>query len=116
MAHWAEVKEIDGKLIVQQVIRTTDGGDEGYSWLVKTFGTTWIKTSYNGSIRKNFAGIGLEYRQDIDAFVPSQPFPSWILNEETAKWEAPIPKPEVDGIEFMWVEGELSWVHADRDI
>lgn len=119
MSHWAELKVIDGKKIVQRVIvGNNEAEDEGYS-LIQKLGGEWIKTSFNArtnGFRKNFAGEGYEYREDLDAFIPFKPFYSWILNEETAQWEAPMPKPEVDGIDFIWVEEELSWVQADRDI
>ena len=66
------------------------------------------RTSYNGNIRKNYAGIGFRYDETLDAFIPPQPFASWILNEETAQWEAPIPYPE-DGLIYSWNEDELDW-------
>jgi hypothetical protein len=87
MAHWAE---IDNNNIV---IRVTVGnnndlaGDEGYSWLINNLGGTWIKTSYNKNIRKNFAGIGYTYDKERDAFIPPKPDgDNWILNEETCNW------------------------------
>jgi hypothetical protein len=70
-------------------------------------GGTWVKTSYNGNIRKNFAGIGFTYDPVNDWFVGPQPYPSWILDTE-AKWQAPIPMPE-DGKLFTWNEETLSW-------
>jgi hypothetical protein len=55
---------------------------------------SWIQTSYNGRIRKNFGGIGFKYDSVRDAFIPPQPFPSWTLNEDTCDWDCPIERPE----------------------
>jgi hypothetical protein len=88
MAHWAEIDETN------KVIRVTVGdnndpaGDEGYQWLIDNLGGTWIKTSYNATIRKNFAGIGYLYDPIKDAFIPPKPIDGdWILNEDTCQWE-----------------------------
>lgn len=67
------------------------------------------RTSYNGNIRKNFAGIGYTYDEVRDAFIPPQPFPSWVLNEDTCLWEPPTPMP-TDGQMYQWDEPTLSWV------
>ena len=55
---------------------------------------TWVQTSYNGNFRNKYALIGDTYRADLDAFIEPSPYPSWVLNEQTLEWEAPIPKPE----------------------
>jgi len=68
------------------------------------------KTSYNDNIRKNFATPGSFYDEEKDAFIPTSPFPSWILNEETFKWEPPIPKPPVpEGYHCAWLEEAVNW-------
>jgi hypothetical protein len=87
----------------------------GQAFLEKLFGGTWKQTSYNGNIRKNYAGIGYTYNADIDAFVPPKPFASWLLNEETAQWEAPTPMPADAGTGeppkmYSWDEATTSWV------
>ena len=107
MAHWAEINEKNIVLRVTIGDNNDPNGDEGYQWLVDNLGGTWIKTSYNGSIRKNYAGIGFEYRPDLDAFISPQPYPSWVLDED-AKWQAPTPYPSGDGI-YQWVEDDLNW-------
>lgn len=91
MAHWAELDENN------KVIRVTVGdnndpaGDEGYSWLIDNLGGRWIKTSYNGNIRKNFAGIGYTYDEERDAFIPPKPEEgNWVLNKDTCRWEEVI--------------------------
>lgn len=88
MAHWAELDENN------KVIRVTVGdnndpaGDEGYQWLVDNLGGTWVKTSYNANIRKNFAGVNFIYDEIKDAFIPPKPEKgNWVLNEETCQWE-----------------------------
>jgi hypothetical protein len=69
----------------------------------------WKQTSYNGNIRKNYAGIGYTYDVQRDAFIPPQPFSSWLLNEQTCRWEPPTPMP-TDGEMYLWDEATTSWV------
>lgn len=72
----------------------------------------WKQTSYNGNFRKNYAGIGFAYDATLDAFIPPKPFPSWLLNTKTCRWEAPVPYP-TDGNNYVWDEATLSWVLAE---
>ena len=67
-----------------------------------------VRTSYNGNIRKNYAGIGSTYDEERDAFIAPKPFDSWILNEETCQWEAPIPYP-TDGLIYVWNNNKTEW-------
>lgn len=71
--------------------------------------TNWKQTSYNGSFRKNFAGIGFTYSTELDAFIPPKPYPSWLLNTNTCQWQAPVPYPN-DGKGYIWDEATQSWV------
>jgi hypothetical protein len=91
MSYWAEIDENN---IVLRVLIGDDNdpnGDEGYQWLIDNVGGTWIKTSYNGSIRKNYGGIGFTYDEIRDAFIPPKPDGvGWSLNEETCRWENEI--------------------------
>jgi hypothetical protein len=80
----------------------------GAAFCERLLGGEWKQTSYNGNFRKNYAGIGYSYNADIDAFVPPKPFASWVLNEDTAQWEAPTPMPE-EGM-WTWDEETTSWV------
>jgi hypothetical protein len=115
LAHFAALDENN---VVTQVIvvANKDTADAngvekeyiGAAFCEKLFGGTWKQTSYNGTIRKNYAGIGYTYNADIDAFVPPQPYASWILNNETAQWEAPVPMPE--GGTYSWDEDTGSWI------
>ena len=72
---------------------------------------TWVQTSYNGTIRKNYAGIGYTYDSTRDAFIPPQPYPSWTMSEETCLWSAPTPMP-TDGKIYQWDETTLAWVEV----
>lgn len=70
---------------------------------------TWIQTSFNGNIRKNYAGIGYTYDSQRDAFIPPQPYLSWTLNEETCRWDAPVAMP-TDGKMYQWDEATTNWI------
>lgn len=107
MSHWAEVKEVDGKLVVQRVLVGKNSGDEGEAFM-NALGGRWIKTSYNGNIRKNFAGVGFTYSEELDAFIPPKPYASWVLNEDVCVWEAPVAMPEGE-IPYVWNEETGSW-------
>jgi hypothetical protein len=112
MAHFAE---LDNQNIVIRVLVTDNNdpnGDEGYQWLLDNLGGTWVKTSYNGNIRKNFAGIGYTYDSQRDAFIAPKPFDSWLLDEGTCRWQAPTPYP-TDGFTYSWNETELAWELVD---
>ena len=81
----------------------------GIDFLTKLTGyPVWKQTSYNNNIRKNHAGIGYTYDEDRDAFIAPKPFNSWILNETTCQWEAPVVRPE-DGNMYTWNEATVSW-------
>jgi hypothetical protein len=108
MAHWAEIDEQNTVLRVIVGDNNDPNGDEGYQWILDNLGGTWIKTSYNANIRKNFAGIGFTYDLERDAFIPPKPYPSWQLIEETCQWKSPIEYPD-DGFTYEWNESELSW-------
>jgi hypothetical protein len=87
--------------------------NEGYDWFVENLGGTWVQTSYNATFRKNYAGVGYRYDEDLDAFIPPQPFPSWTLNEVTARWMSPTPCPQ-DGRVYNWDEETLTWKEVDN--
>jgi hypothetical protein len=107
MAHWAEIDE--NNIVLRVTVGNNDEIDEGLSWLINNLGGTWIKTSYNGKIKKNYAGIGYTYDELLDAFIPPKPFESWLLDSDTCLWEAPIPYPE-DGEMYYWDESEGAWI------
>ena len=112
MAHFAK---LNSENVVDQVVvvHNNDAPDEtsGIAFLNTLFGdATWVQTSYNGNIRKNYAGIGYTYDSQRDAFIAPQPFASWLLDEETCQWSAPIPMP-TDGM-YFWDEPTTSWVKS----
>lgn len=106
MAHFAQLDE--NGIVLQVLVTDNDYPNEGYDWLVDTFGGTWVQTSYNATIRKNFAAIGFTYDSDLDAFIPPQPFASWTLDEETCQWQAPVAYP-TDGKNYTWDEETQNW-------
>jgi hypothetical protein len=122
MAHFAE---LDSNNVVLRVIVVGDkdtadvNGNEvesiGVSFCQKLLGGNWKQTSYNGNKRKNYAGVGYTYDAAIDAFVPPKPYPSWVLNNETAQWVAPVPMP-TDGKKYTWDEATQSWVESVEGI
>ena len=111
MSHWAE---IDNNNTVLRVLVGNNYGDEGEAFM-NSLGGTWVKTSYNGNIRKNYAGIGYTYDEERDAFIPPKPFESWTLNETTCLWQAPTPYPQ-DGRVYRWDEESLLWVEIEDSI
>ena len=92
MSHWAQIDENN---IVTQVLVGHNYGDEGYQWLVDNLGGTWVKTSYNGNIRKNYAGIGYSYWPDLDAFVAPKCHDEAVLDETTAQWNCSNPDHQI---------------------
>ena len=126
MAHFAKLDE-NNVVTEVHVVANKDTSDAngvekeyiGQAFLEKLFGGNWKQTSYNGNIRKNYAGIGYTYNADIDAFVPPKPFVSWTLNNETAQWEAPTPMPADAGTGeppkmYSWDEATTSWVEVQN--
>ena len=89
MSHWAEIDENNTVLRVLVGDNNNPAGDEGYQWLLDNLGGIWIKTSYNGNIRKNYAGIGHTYDEARDAFIAPKPdcHPDLVtFDEETCRW------------------------------
>jgi len=121
MAHFAQ---LNNQLEVIQVIVVSndvlgdlpfpDSEPVGVTFCQSLYGqdTAWKQTSYNSSFRKNYAGIGYVYRQNLDAFVAPQPFPSWLLNTDSCQWCAPVPYPDDGGV-YFWNEPTLSWALID---
>ncbi len=115
MSHFAKV---ENGVVVQVIVAEQDVIDSGI------FGHGWVQTSYNTHggqhpegrpLRKNYAGIGYTYDSQRDAFIPPQPFPSWVMSEETCLWSAPVPYPTDVGTaenpkRYNWDEATTSWV------
>lgn len=107
MAHFAKIKD---DIVEQVIVAEAD--------FIAELDGEWVQTSYNTiggqhpegrPLRKNFAGIGFTYDRTRDAFIPPQPYASWVLNEETCLWDAPTPYP-TDGAMYQWDEATTSWV------
>jgi hypothetical protein len=86
MSHWAEIDKDNIVLRVTVGNNNDPAGDEGYQWLIDNLGGTWVKTSYNGNIRKNYAGIGYSYDAERDAFIPPKCHDDAVLDETTCLW------------------------------
>jgi hypothetical protein len=113
MAHYAFLDENN---IVTEVIVGVDEtelieGLDPETWYGNLRGQVCKRTSYNGNYRKNYAGLGSVYNEELDAFIHPSPFESWTLNEETFVWEPPVPLPE--GGPFQWNEDLLRWENRD---
>ena len=118
MAHFAQLNEEN--LVTQVIVvanqdtANKDGVENeaiGIEFCTNLLGGRWKQTSYNGNIRKNYAGVGYKYDAALDAFIPPQPFASWTLNNETAQWEAPTPYP-TDDKRYTWDEATTAWVEV----
>ena len=110
MSHFAELDE--NNIVIRVLVGDNSLPNEGYDWFVENLGGTWVQTSYNGNIRKNYAGAGFTYDSQRDAFIAPKPFDSWILDETTCRWKAPVPYP-TDGFTYTWNEAETAWELMD---
>jgi hypothetical protein len=124
MAHFAQLNETNKVVRVlvvnnENLIDSTGNETEqkGIEFLQSLFGheTRWVQTSYNGNFRKRYAGIDFTYDSVRDAFVPRQPFPSWVLDESTCNWVAPIPYPDDDKF-YTWDEADQLWKEIEIEI
>ena len=110
MAHAAELDHWDR--VIRVIVVSNDLEPNVEQWCSDTYGGYWKQTSYSGSFRKNFAGIGYTYNADLDAFIPPRPYPSWVLDDATCQWKAPVPMPQ-DGEMYEWDEAAGEWVRID---
>ena len=120
MASFAKIglnnKVIAVHSVHNDVLKDADGVEQevlGVEFLTNLHGLAiWKQTSYNNNIRKNYAGIGMTYDEDRDAFIAQKPFASWILNETTCLWEAPVAMPTTeleDNQYYSWNESIINW-------
>jgi hypothetical protein len=120
MAHFAKIG-LNGKVIEVLSVHNNELLDSngieqevnGIDFLTKLTGyPVWVQTSYNNNIRKNFAGIGMTYDEERDAFISKKPYNSWVLNEDTCIWEAPVSMPTAELEEnqyYSWNESIINW-------
>ena len=111
MAHFAKLGKgniVERVEVVSNDIATSEQAGADFLNNLYKSRDVWKQTSYNGNIRKNFAGIGFKYDQTRDAFIEPQPFNSWVLNEDTCRWEAPVAYPN-DGQDYKWNEENQNW-------
>ena len=121
MAHFAKIglnnKVINVVTVNNNELLDADGVEQevlGCQFLEGITGwAVWKQTSYNANFRKHFAGVGYTYDEDRDAFIAPKPFASWILNEETCNWEAPVAKPN-DENKYKWSEENQQWEVVDN--
>ncbi len=117
MAHFAQLDE--NNVVIQVIVISNEdtsdiNGDEveeiGIAFCKHIFGnnTRWKQTSYTGRIRYNFAGIGYYYDEELDAFIPPKPYPSWILDKNITEWKAPVSMP-IDENNYQWNEENKNW-------
>ncbi len=119
MAHFAKIE--NGLVMQVIVVGNADTANAegvelehiGAAFCERLLGGEWKQTSYNGKMRKNYAGIGYFYDAGRDAFIAPQPFPSWVLNEQTCRWESPVPMP-TDGKMCSWDEVTLNWIEVNN--
>lgn len=123
MAHFAQIDTnniIINIIVIHNNELLDQQGNEieqkGINFCKTLFGqdTKWIQTSYNASIRKNYAGIGYTYDETLDAFIPPKPFNSWVLDTDKAQWKAPVAMP-IDGNRYKWNEEILTWIETSNN-
>ena len=132
MAHFARIDE--NNIVTEVLVVSNMYEHRGEDYLANDLGLggRWIKTSFNSvggkkrnpetneitdepGLRKNYAGIGYKYDEELDAFIPPKPFNSWILNLETCLWDAPTPYPQ-DGRVYKWIEDDLNWQPLESEV
>jgi len=127
MAHFAEIG-LNNTVLRVIVVHNNELLDEngveqeakGAEFCRNLFGGAWVQTSYNANIRKNYAGEGFTYDSTRDAFIPPKPYPSWVLNEDTCRWDAPVPYPTDVGTpeapkRYVWDEATTLWVLVTQE-
>lgn len=108
MAHFARIDNTN--TVLEVLVVPNDQEHRGQDYLAKDLGLggTWIQTSYNHNVRKQFAGVGYIYDATADVFIAPQPFPSWTLNQNH-DWQPPTPYPDGD-VPYQWDEATQQWV------
>lgn len=119
MAHFAQLDET--AIVISVVVISNDDMRDEHGEEQESLGIaaceafvvpgTWVQTSYNNNFRRRYAGVGMTYSLEHDAFILPQPYPSWTLDlSEEADWVAPVPMPTDEGYWYEWDEDNLAWV------
>lgn len=117
MAHFAKLDEnnivLEVNVVSNDALDASNEETSGIAFLTEWSGgySNWKQTSYNGSIRKNYAGVGYTYDSSRDAFISPKPYSSWLLDESTCRWKAPVAMP-IDDKRYTWNEETLSWIEV----
>jgi hypothetical protein len=113
MAHFAHIKDgiVDQVIVIDQETLNTGNWGNPSEWVQTSYNTQGGQHPEGRPLRKNYAGVGYTYDATRDAFIPPQPFPSWLLNEDTCLWGAPVAMP-TDGKMYTWDEETTSWVEV----
>ena len=117
MAHFAQLENnvVTQVIVVSNKDTSNEQGVEdeniGIAFCSNLLGGTWKQTSYNGNIRKNYAGVGYSYDEGRNAFIAPKPYNSWLLDETTCQWKAPVNYP-TDDKRYTWNEATTSWVEV----
>ena len=126
MAYFTKLKPSTNVVVDVKAIGDDVAGEdmslEGEEYMAKAYGgpsSIWKQTSDTGAFRKHFAGRGWIWREDLDAFITAQPYPSWTLNTTTCEWEPPVPLPEIDPESnnppsIVWDEDTQEWVPVSQ--
>jgi hypothetical protein len=114
MAHYAFIN--DNNFVTEVIVgrdenETVNGISDWEAHYGEFRGQRCLRTSYNGNIRFNYAGIGYTYDEERDAFIPPKPYESWVLNEDTCLWESPVPYP-ANGTGYIWNEETGAWIEV----
>ena len=111
MAHFAHITNgiVDQVIVIEADVLATGHWGNPSEWVQTSYNTHNGKHPSGHPLRKNFAGIGYTYDAVRDAFIPPQPYASWVLNEDTCDWDAPVAMP-TDGASYLWRESDTSWV------
>lgn len=115
MAHFAKLdndnKVIEVHTVANAALDSANEEQSGIAFLIEWSSgyTNWRQTSYNGKIRKRYAGVGYFYDQNLDAFITPKPYDSWIFNDISCDWEAPVAYPN-NGQHYYWNEENLEWI------
>jgi len=111
MAHYAFLD--DNNIVTEVIVGNDETTGDWEAYYGEFRGQRCVRTSYNANIRYNYAGVGFTYDEERDAFIPPTPYPSWVIDEATCLWVAPVPLPDdADTVVYVWDESSTNWVEV----